>query len=144
MGRKAIGKYLSIARRAHAALLDQKLKPYNICHGQIMLLIKLYREERGIIQNKLCKTYALDKGGVNRSIEILRKNGYVSKKTDEKDKRKKRIYLTEKACEFKPVLLDILKEVEKQLRGDLSEEKLEGCLEVLREICVNLGVDLEN
>lgn len=143
MGKESIGKYLSIARRAHAALLDKKLKPYNICHGQILLLITLYKENPGINQNRLCKIYDLDKAGVYRSVEVLKKNGYIYKEIDDEDKRKKRIYLTRRAYEFKPVLTEILGKVEAQVRKDLSEEKVDVFLEVMKKICINLGVNLE-
>ena len=142
MKKEYIGKYLSIARRAHAALLDKKLKPYDISHGQILLLVTLYKQE-GINQHRLCQVYNLDKAGVNRSLNKLQKNGYITKKPNSRDKRKKKVFLTDKAKKFKPELLEILKSVETQVRENLSEKEIDEFLEVIKKVCVNLGVSLE-
>ncbi|MFW5998442.1 MAG: MarR family winged helix-turn-helix transcriptional regulator [Bacillota bacterium] len=145
MGEKGvefIGKYLSIARRAHAALLDEKLKSYDISHGQILLLVTLYKQE-GINQHRLCKIYDLDKAGVNRSMKKLKKNGYIIKKPDNEDKRKKKIFLTDKAKSFKPKLIEILESVENQVRKNLSKDEINNFIQIMKKICVNLGVNLE-
>ncbi|MFW5976588.1 MAG: MarR family winged helix-turn-helix transcriptional regulator [Bacillota bacterium] len=137
-----IGKYLSIARRAHAALLDEKLKSYDISHGQILLLVTLYKEE-GINQHRLCKIYDLDKAGVNRSMKKLKENGYIIKKPDTEDKRKKKIFLTEKAEKFKPRLIEILESVENQVRKNLTQGEINEFIKIIKKICINLGVKLE-
>ncbi|MFW6238709.1 MAG: MarR family winged helix-turn-helix transcriptional regulator [Bacillota bacterium] len=140
MASEPIGKYLSIARRAHATLLDEKLKPYNISHGQILLLITLFREE-GINQCQLCRIYNLDKAGVNRSIKKLKENGFITKKADPEDRRRKMLFLTGKARNFRPTLLKILDGVEEQIRQGLSEEEIETYLRVMKKICRNLDVN---
>ena len=136
-----IGKYLSIARRAHASLLDEKLQPYDISHGQILLLMTIYQRE-GLNQHQLCSIYNLDKAGVNRSINRLVRAGYVVKKPDEEDRRKKGLYLTKKALEFKPRLVEILAQVESQVRKNLSQEEIDVFLKIIRKITSNLGVKL--
>ena len=143
MGKEYIGKYLSIARRAHAALLDKKLKSYDISHGQILLLVTLYKTE-GINQHHLCQIFDLDKAGVNRSMKKLQKNGYIYKEPDSEDKRKKKIFLTDKARQFKPKLLEILKSVENQVRGNLTEKEIDKFLKTMKKICTNLDVKLED
>jgi len=137
-----IGKYLSIARRAHAALLDQYLKDYGICHGQILILVTIYQNE-GLHQQEICSTYNLDKAGVNRSIKKLEEAGFIIKKPDPEDKRKKKIYLTEKAEEFHPQLMDILSSVEEQVRQNLSSQEINTFLNIIKKISSNLGVDIE-
>ena len=37
---------------------------------------------------------------IKKMIEKLEKNGYIEVKTDEKDKRKQRFFLTKKTAEF--------------------------------------------
>ncbi|MFW5999327.1 MAG: MarR family winged helix-turn-helix transcriptional regulator [Halanaerobiaceae bacterium] len=137
MSGEAIGKYLSIARRAHAALLDKKLKPYNISHGQILLLFTLYRKE-GISQCQLCQIYNLDKAGVNRSIKKLKDNDFITEKKDPEDRRRKKIFLTDRAIKFKPKLKQILNNVESQIRNGLTEEEIKTYFKVMKKICQNL------
>ncbi|MFW6268941.1 MAG: MarR family winged helix-turn-helix transcriptional regulator [Bacillota bacterium] len=138
-----IGKYLSIARRAHASLLDKKLKPYDICHGQILLLVTIFKNE-GINQYELCNIYNLDKAGVNRSIKHLKKTGYITMEPDHNDRRKKKIYLTTKAKKFKPKLTKILKTVENQVRKNLEQKEIKNFLQVMKKITDNLGVNLDS
>jgi len=142
MQKKCIGKYLSIARRAHSTLLDQKLKPYDISHAQIMLLMALYKKE-GIYQQNLSQMYNLNKAAVGREIQKLSENGFIIKKPDPKDKRKKLIYLTKKAKDFKTKLLNILDTVEQQLRENITGEEMETFIKVLEKICDNLNVNLK-
>jgi len=142
MGKNSIGKYLSIARRAHAALIDEKLKPYNISHGQLFLLIQLYKED-GVYQQTLCEAYNLNKAGVGRSIKKLAAKNLIKKAPDPKDKRRKLIYLTERAEELKPKFYSLLKEVETQVRENLSNEEIDDFLHIIKKICTNLEVEVE-
>ena len=141
MGRNSIGKYLSIARRAHASLLDQKLKPYNMSHGQLFLLIILYKGD-GVYQQTLCQAYNLNKAAVGRSINKLEEKGLITKELDPADNRRKLIYLTDKAKDLKPKFFEILDAVEAQVRSNLTEEEVATFLRLIKKICSNLEVDL--
>ena len=137
-----IGKYLGIVRRAHAILLDQKLKPFSISHGQISLFITIYKQA-GISQSELCNIFNLDKAGVTRSIKKMVQAGLVEKRSDPQDKRRKELYLTDKGEEFVPQLSSVLQDVEKRVRKNLSQEEIDNCLQTMKKICVNLDVTLE-
>ncbi len=137
-----VGKYLSIAWRAHASYLDDKLKDYEISHGQMFILIALYKNE-AIYQNTLCKMYNVDKSAIGRGIAKLRNKGFIIKKTHPKDKRKQLIYLTDKAKKFKPILYKILKSAESKLRSNLSKDEVELFLEIIKKMCTNLGANIE-
>ena len=139
---EAIGKYLSIARRAHAALLDKQLAESDISHGQILLLATLYKKD-GICQQTLCQMYNLNKAAVGRGLNKLSKIGFITKETDPEDKRKKLIYLTSKAKNFEAEFKEILEASEERLRSDLSEEEIEIFLTVIKKICSNLGANVE-
>ena len=142
MNDEPIGKYLSIARRAHAALLDKKLDSYDISHGQILLLATLYRQD-GICQTNICEMYNLNKAAVGRSLKKLKNRGFITKETDPNDQRKNLIYLTDKAEEFRPKLKKVLDSSENILKKNLSEEEIETFLVVIKKICNNLEVDLQ-
>ncbi|GAB6098400.1 MarR family transcriptional regulator [Halanaerocella petrolearia] len=137
-----IGKYLSMTRRAHASLLDKKLEPYDISHGQILLLIALYNQE-GICQHNLCQMYNLNKAAVGRGINKLKEIGFIIKETDPNDRRKKLIHLTSQAKEFEPKLKEVLCTVESEVRKGLSEEEIEIFLKVIKKINNNLRTKLD-
>ena len=134
----SIGKYLSITHRAHTSLVDKKFKEkFNLSHGQVFILINIYRDE-GIYQHKLCEEYNLDKSGVGRILKKLEEKNLVKRKSNPEDKRKKLIYLTNKAIEMKSEFKELLKEIEKQMRQGLTEKEIETVRKVLKKIYNNL------
>ncbi|AGB41310.1 transcriptional regulator [Halobacteroides halobius DSM 5150] len=138
-----IGKYLSMTYRAHVSLLNKKLKPYDISHGQILLLIALYNQE-GICQHQICQMYNLNKAAVGRGIKKLEEIGFITKQTDPNDKRKNLIYLTNKAKNFETKFREILCTVENEVRRDLSKKEIKTFLKVINKINHNLTTKLNN
>lgn len=139
MDANPIGKYLSITHRAHTSLVDKKFKEkFNISHGQVFILIKIYKNE-GINQRKLCEEYNLDKAGVGRIIKKLEDKNLIKSKPDPKDKRKKMIFLTEKAKDLKPEFVELLETVETKTKNNLTEEEIDIFLKILKKIYDNLS-----
>lgn len=139
MDTNPIGKYLSITHRAHTSLIDKKFKEkFNISHGQVFILIKIYKNE-GINQHKLCEEYNLDKAGVGRIIKKLEEKNLIKRKPDPKDKRKKMIFITEKAKALKSEFFELLGTVESKIKNDLTEEEIEIFLKILKKIYNNLS-----
>lgn len=137
MYKEPIGKYLSIAKRAHSILFQKKLKPYHIGTGELYILIALYKED-GICQQKICEHYRINKAAVGRAVHKLKKKNFLTKKTDDKDKRKRILFLTEKAKKMKPEFKNLLRSAEKILRKDLSDEEIETFLEISKKISKNI------
>ena len=134
----SIGKYLSITHRAHTSLVDKKFKEkFNLSHGQVFILINIYRDE-GICQHRLCEEYNLDKSGVGRILKKLEDKNLVMRKSDPEDKRKKLIYLTDKAKDMKDDFKKLLKEIEEQMRQGLTEQEIETVNTILKKIYNNL------
>lgn len=102
--------------------MAKELKEYNLGTGQYIFLLTLLKKD-GISQEELSKSYYIDKGTTARAIAKLEQEGYVLRKKYEEDKRANRIYLTEKALEFKPVLFEILRKWVGILSSDLSKEE---------------------
>ncbi|TYB30777.1 MAG: MarR family transcriptional regulator [Candidatus Mcinerneyibacterium aminivorans] len=137
MYKEPMGKYLSIAKRAHSMLLQKKLKQYNIGTGELYILIVLYKED-GICQQKICDHYRINKAAVGRAVHKLEKKHFITKKPDEKDRRKRILSLTEKARKMKPEFKNILRSAEKVLRKDLSDKEIETFLKVSKKISKNI------
>jgi len=134
----SIGKYLSITHRAHTSLVDKKFKKkFNLSHGQVFILINIYRDE-GICQHRLCEEYNLDKSGVGRILKKLENKDLIIRESDPDDKRKKLIYLTEKAKDMKAEFKELLKEIEEQMRKGLTQEEINTVRKVLKKIYKNL------
>jgi len=138
MKKEYIGKYLSIARRAQAKLLDKKLQEYHISHAQLSLLMTLYSHE-GIYQQELCRILNINKAAVTRELKDLAQKNYISKVRDKDDRRRFLVYLTEKALENKNGIIAILDKIEEQMRAGISENKIDEFLHLIKRICTNLN-----
>lgn len=130
---KPIGKYISILYRYQQCFMGKELKKYSLGTGQYIFLLTLFKKD-GISQEEISKTSYIDKGTTARAIAKLEKEGYVLRKKDEEDKRANRIYLTEKALEFKSVLFEILRKWIDILSADLSKEEEEMAIKLLEQM----------
>ncbi|SJZ52966.1 MarR family winged helix-turn-helix transcriptional regulator [Selenihalanaerobacter shriftii] len=138
----SIAKYISIAYRAQASLLNDKLADYDIGRGQYPFLIALYHQDE-ICQQDLCKIYDIDKAAAGRAVKKLEDKGFIKRKRDSEDKRCYLLYLTEKSKKFKPVFMDILYSIEEEIKKGLSQDEVEIFMKLIKKICYNLGFEDE-
>ena len=71
---------------------------------------------------------------IKKMIEKLEKNGYIEVKTDEKDKRKQRFFLTEKTAEFTKRYDKPSKAFMEYLFGGINKEELGITIKTLLKI----------
>ena len=88
--------HLSVLYRNTQKYFDHALEPYGIGWGQLMFLFVIYENE-GITMQEVTRISEVDKGTTTKSMQKLLDQGYVVSKADEKDKRVKRLYTTEKS-----------------------------------------------
>ena len=88
----------------------------------------------GISQEELSSYLNIDEANTTRAIRKLEKEGYVVRKRDEKDKRIKRIYLTEKALEIKPKVLDLMNQWEDKMLKGLTSVEREVFIDLLKKV----------
>lgn len=102
--------------------LDKVLKEYELSSGSYPYLLTL-RENEGISQNKISKELGYDKAMSARTITKLIKLGYIDRKEDEADSRAYRLYLTQKAKDVIPKVLEEIYKLVNLITKDLSEEE---------------------
>ena len=76
---------------------DKNMAVFNIGSGQMVFLLLIYEHE-GISMQQLSEMAYIDKGTTTKSIRKLIDENFVEIRTDENDKRVKRIYTTKKAA----------------------------------------------
>lgn len=133
---QAIGKWNSILYRCGQSYIAQQLKPYNIGSGQHRFLLLLYKKD-GIKQDELSKHLNIDKANTARALKKLENEGYVLRKIDVNDKRKYRVYLTEKAKQIRPDIFKVLQKWTDIITADLSDEEKDMAVELLEKISLN-------
>ena len=130
---ESLGRLVSILNRVGQSHIGKKLEPYDIGIGQCVFLAELLLKD-GICQDELALNFSCDKATASRAIQYLERHGYVERKQSKDDGRVKKVFVTEKAREFQPVLFSILEEWTETLFQGFSAEDKELALRLLHRI----------
>lgn len=107
-------------------------------HPGQMPIFRFLNEHEGASQRELADMLRIKPPTVNVSIQRMEKSGFVYKKTDEKDQRITRIYLTEKGKQIDKELGKLMEENEKIITRGFSESELCLVKRMLRQMMENL------
>lgn len=91
-----IGKEISILFRQLNLYFNRELSDISISATELLYLSSLYTKD-GITQDDLAQEYSVDKAAVTRTVQLMEKKGLIVRKTDNADKRAKKLFLTQKA-----------------------------------------------
>ena len=125
-------------------LIENRLKTnfekekISVTPQQWSVLTVLWNED-GVAQQELADSFAKDKTSMTRLLNNMEKSGLIVRKQGDKDRRNKKIYLTEKSKSLK---LDSIKVAEKTLVDALegiSHSDLKVSKNILKSINKNLN-----
>lgn len=113
---------------------------FDITPEQWAVLSRLWEHE-GLHQSALAESVSKDRHNVTRILHLLEAAGLVTRKGDARDKRCRKVYLTEKGRFLKTDLVDVVKiHNEKALNG-LTQSDLEELFRLHKIIIGNLRSD---
>lgn len=130
-----IGKNINILCRQFNLFLNHELSGVELNSTDLMYLGTLFIED-GVTQDDLAKDFCVDKAATARSMQNLEKKGIIIRKPDESDRRAKRVYLTDKAYKYKPLMESIQKKWMKICNTPMNDEEViqfEKNLEIITE-----------
>jgi DNA-binding MarR family transcriptional regulator len=116
------GRSLSIILRFGQMYLDRQLKHLHVRSGQIPIL-RLLDLKDNISQESIGNFFHLDKGTVAKAIRPLMNAGYITRKTNPKDKRAYQILLTRKGRDIIPDIQRTLSEWTDMLTADFEDKE---------------------
>lgn len=93
----------------------------------------------GITQSGLGNLLMQEKTGVARMLGGLEKRGLISRVPDKRDKRSKRVYLTETGKSLQKDMLEQATEIISRAEAGIDRGDIDICKKVLREIFENLA-----
>lgn len=93
----------------------------------------------GITQDELAQKLHVNRSSVTRQLALLEKNGFVTRKRSENDRRAIEVYPTDKMVDTLP----LLREVHMSWRGKLIEGLSEDELKSLEELMTKLAARAE-
>ena len=125
--------HLQRAARSVARKFDEVLRPFGLTNGQFSLLMSLNRPEPPRI-NDVAGLLAMDRTTLTANLKPLQKRGLIEVRVDEKDKRGRRLVLTDSGR-------DVLKEavpVWRRTHDDLDSLLKSTSPDTLRESLIDL------
>jgi DNA-binding MarR family transcriptional regulator len=140
---RSFGIHLSIVIRRGQMYLDRKLEPFDVRSGQIPIL-RLLEIKDGINQESIRKYLHIDKGSIAKTIKPLINGGYVTRKTNPKDKRAYQIFLTRKGREIIPDIKNAVTRWTDALTANFTEEEKETAYVLLSRMSENAIKYLKN
>lgn len=108
--------------RSTQSHLDKELQIYELSSGSYPYLLMLYENE-GISQNEISKELDCDKAMSARTITKLIKLGYIYKEENDMDSRAYKLYLTAKAKDIIPKVIEKIHKLIDLITFDLTEEQ---------------------
>ena len=126
-----IGRTMMIADKYFKLYLRDELKPFDLNAAEGVILLMLLQKARpqpaviaGKTQDELIRELHYDKGVMTRTMKELEQKGYVLREQNPADSRSFLFSLTEKGCDFRAPLLDILRRWNARLLAGVEQESL--------------------
>ena len=133
-----IGRYISILDRLMRMYYDHGLSDFEIGWGQQFYVEYLY-DHPGASPQEMTEYIRVDRATLTKTIRKLTGVGYIRVVGDEKDRRVKHLYLTEKAVPAAKRIKKIHAEFYESLGSGLSGEELERTEHILRQMAENIN-----
>lgn len=126
-------RYINVISRFGAVWRGDKLKDTDIGAAHTSYILTVCRHP-GISQDKIAKRTYINKSNVTRNLAYLEYCGYVERRQSETDKRVVEVYPTEKAFEILPAVQSAVREWNRYLTEDLSDEEMEMFMSMLSRL----------
>jgi len=98
------------------------------------------RQEYGaVFQGDIEREFNIRRSTATGILQLMEKNGLLTRESVSYDARRKRIVLTPKACQIHRALANDIDELEKKLTRGLSSDDVSKFLETVDEMLINLG-----
>ena len=124
-----------VMRKTHQSLRNN-LVPYGLYKGQPRVFGFVCHHD-GISKKEIATRFNISMATVSKTIERLEKNDFVSTKLDENDKRKRRVYITERGIKADHELIGFKKSYAEMIFKDISEEDIVVFEKVLEQMKKN-------
>lgn len=120
---ESITKHVIFTARQSQLCVGNRLEKYGITAAEEPFFMAI-QNHSGAIQEELTALVGVDKAATTRAICSLERKGYLTRQQDERDRRQKRIYATEKALRIgEEVKNELLRLNDDILRGISKEER---------------------
>jgi len=139
---KEILREIGMIARALDSISNIEFKEFDLTKGQYLYLVRVC-ENPGIIQEKLAEMIKVDRTTAARAIKKLEMSGFIEKQDDEKNKKIKRLYPTEKGETVYPFIKREHDYSDQVALEGFSESEVETIFNLLQRVRKNVEKDWE-
>ena len=120
----SFGYRFAMLHRMQLTMCRKEILNQGIRVSQLPFILRLVREPMPVTQDYLSESLAIDKGTTARAISQLEKKGYVTRKSNPKNKRQNLVTATGKAhAAADKVLASLTRATDAFVRGFSDQEK---------------------
>lgn len=116
--------------RLRRIVVDRALKPLGITRSQWWVLAFLSRRD-GMTQTALAADLDLTKVAIGGLIDRMESGGFVERRSDERDARARRVYLTRAGQKLVSTIRESVDAVETEILESVAEQELDSAAAVL-------------
>jgi MarR family transcriptional regulator for hemolysin len=120
---------------------DRRVRDLGLTRSQWWVLTHLYRKD-GLTQSELAEILELEKPSLGRLLDRLEAKGWVRRAADRRDRRAKRIFLTEQAEAPMQIMREIAAGVREDALSGLSAADRDRFVDTLLTIKSNLMIQV--
>lgn len=136
---ESIPRLMGRTHRLFRHNVDLLIRDYDVYPGQPPLLLRLARED-GQSQKELASHMHVQPATLTVMIDRMAKHGLLERKTDARDQRVSRVYLTDKGREAATSVREELERLEERCLGRLSVAERE----IFRELLLRIYSELDD
>jgi len=127
---------ISYSYRTIQKAFARELADYHLGWGHFAILLAV-GEKEGRSQDGLALSRGFDKTMIAKSVVRLEEEGLICRKVDPRDKRVKRLYLTEKGRSLRGEMLRIGYRLNRSLFAGFDPDEAEQAMKIMRKIAIN-------
>lgn len=129
---------LSHEMKRHHPIDKVVIEDLTIMQKHILKYILLETMHRDLYQKDIEEEFQIRKSTVTGYVQLMEKNGFLTRESDKDDARKKRLVPTAKAEELRGLILEDIKRNEKMMVEGIKKEDVTICKQVLYHVLQNL------
>jgi len=139
---KEILREIGMIARALDSISNIEFKAIDLTKGQYLYLVRIC-ENPGIIQEKLAEMIKVDRTTAARAIKKLEMNGFIEKREDQRNKKIKKLFPTEKGNHVFPFIKRENDHSNHVALAGFSEREAETMFHFLQRVRKNVEADWE-
>ena len=139
-----MSRYIGKEIREIQQLIHRKIEfskdeqPAKLTNVQIQVLLFIYKQDQPIFQKNIEQYLTIQRSTATQILNVLEREGYITRERIEEDGRMKQIITTEKTLVLIDEMKDFRTETELLLQQNIPEEELDIFFKVVEQIKENL------